>query len=46
MPKIDETLPFRAVQAAVLTVSSTRTLEDDPSGDTLVARIEGAGHAV
>lgn len=46
MPKIDETLPFRAVQAAVLTVSSTRTLEDDPSGDTLVARIEGAGHVV
>ena len=29
---------------AVLTVSDTRSLEDDRSGDTLVARIEGAGH--
>ncbi|MXN18150.1 molybdenum cofactor biosynthesis protein B [Pseudooceanicola sp. GBMRC 2024] len=36
--------PFLPVRIAVLTVSDTRTLADDRSGDTLVARIEGAGH--
>jgi molybdopterin adenylyltransferase len=41
---IDESLPFRPVNIAVLTVSDTRTAADDRSGDTLVARIEGAGH--
>ncbi|PIE10183.1 MAG: molybdenum cofactor biosynthesis protein B [Rhodobacterales bacterium] len=35
---------FHPVRIAVLTVSDTRTLEDDRSGDTLVARIESAGH--
>ena len=29
---------------AVMTVSDTRTLEDDKSGDTLVDRLDGAGH--
>ena len=29
---------------AVVTVSDTRTLEDDRSGDVLVERLEGAGH--
>ncbi len=33
---IDETLPFRPVRIAVLTVSDTRTAADDRSGDTLV----------
>ena len=37
----DEFLP---VNIAVLTVSDTRTPEDDRSGDTLVERLEGAGH--
>ena len=32
------------VRFAVLTTSDTRTLTDDRSGDTLVARIEEAGH--
>jgi molybdopterin adenylyltransferase len=36
--------PFIAVGIAVLTVSDTRTLADDRSGDTLVARIAEAGH--
>ena len=37
---------FLPLNIAVLTVSDTRTLADDRSGDTLVARIEGAGHRV
>lgn len=37
---------FMPVRIAVLTVSDTRTLDDDKSGNTLVARIEAAGHAV
>ena len=44
MPGIDDTLPFRPVRIAVLTVSDTRTLETDTSGQTLVDRIEAAGH--
>ena len=35
---------FLAVNIAVLTVSDTRTFDDDRSGDTLVERLEGAGH--
>lgn len=35
---------FLPVGIAVLTVSDTRTLADDKSGDTLVSRIEAAGH--
>lgn len=35
---------FIPVGIAVLTVSDTRTLADDKSGDTLAARIEEAGH--
>lgn len=41
---IDDSLPFQPVQIAVLTVSDTRTLADDRSGQTLVERIEAAGH--
>ncbi|XUY27294.1 molybdenum cofactor biosynthesis protein B [Agrobacterium sp. rho-8.1] len=37
---------FIPVGIAVLTVSDTRTLADDKSGDTLVARIAEAGHAL
>ena len=44
MSRIDETAPFVPVAIAVLTVSDTRTLADDRSGDTLVARLEEAGH--
>jgi len=44
MPKIDETRPFIPVRIAVLTVSDTRGLADDRSGDTLVQMLESAGH--
>ena len=43
---IDESRPFVPVNIAVLTVSDTRTLADDRSGDTLAGRIEAAGHKV
>lgn len=36
--------PFIPVRFAVLTVSNTRTLADDKSGDTLAKRIAAAGH--
>ncbi len=41
---IDPSIPFQPVRIAVLTVSDTRTAADDRSGDTLVQRIEAAGH--
>ncbi len=44
MDRIDKSRPFIPVSIAVLTVSDTRTLEDDRSGDTLVKRLEEAGH--
>jgi molybdenum cofactor biosynthesis protein B len=37
---------FKPVNIAVLTVSDTRTLEDDRSGDTLAARIIAADHVL
>lgn len=40
------TKDFIPIGIAVLTVSDTRTLDDDRSGDTLVQRIEAAGHRV
>ena len=46
MSRIDETLNFVPVRIAVLTVSDTRTAADDKSGDTLVERLEGAGHVL
>ena len=41
---IDTTAEFLPVRIAVLTVSDTRTPEDDRSGNTLVERLTGAGH--
>ncbi|MBW4332066.1 molybdenum cofactor biosynthesis protein B [Stakelama sp. CBK3Z-3] len=41
---IDKGLIFQPVRIAVLTVSDTRTRADDRSGDTLVKRLEAAGH--
>jgi molybdenum cofactor biosynthesis protein B len=46
MSRIDESRPFIPVRIAVLTVSDTRSLAEDKSGDTLVARIAEAGHAL
>ena len=37
---------FEPLAVAVLTVSDTRTPETDTSGDLLVQRLEGAGHAL
>ncbi len=46
MSKIGEGNPFIPLNIAVLTVSDSRSLAEDRSGQTLVDRIEGAGHAV
>lgn len=37
---------FLPVRIAVLTVSDTRTLKEDKSGDVLVGRLEAAGHSL
>jgi len=44
MSKIDGSRDFLPVSIAVLTVSDTRVLENDKSGQTLVDRIVAAGH--
>ncbi|MFT9398665.1 molybdenum cofactor biosynthesis protein B [Acetobacter sp.] len=44
MSKIDTNRPFLPVRIAVMTVSDTRTLETDTSGQALVSRLESAGH--
>jgi molybdopterin adenylyltransferase len=44
MSRIDESVDFIAIRIAVLTVSDTRGLDQDRSGDVLAARIRDAGH--
>jgi molybdopterin adenylyltransferase len=44
MPGIDERRPFRPLNIAVLTVSDSRSLAEDRSGDLLVERLTGSGH--
>lgn len=44
MVGLDEQRPFIPVGIAVLTVSDTRTADNDKSGDTLVSRVTEAGH--
>ncbi|MEO0371474.1 MAG: molybdenum cofactor biosynthesis protein B [Pseudomonadota bacterium] len=46
MSKIDETIDFIPVRIAVLTVSDTRSLEEDRSGTVLVERLETSGHVL
>jgi molybdenum cofactor biosynthesis protein B len=46
MAGIDESRTFVAVRIAVMTVSDTRDLGSDKSGQTLVERIEAAGHTL
>jgi len=46
MSKIEGERPFLPVNIAVLTVSDTRSFDDDRSGQTLVERIMAAGHRV
>ncbi|MGH6613150.1 molybdenum cofactor biosynthesis protein B [Sphingomonas sp.] len=43
---IDESAAFLPVRIAVMTISDTRTLADDRSGDTLVDRLLAAGHVL
>jgi molybdopterin adenylyltransferase len=42
--RIDESMEFVPVRIAVLTVSDTRSLDEDKSGNVLVDRIKEAGH--
>ena len=44
MSAIDESRSFIPVNIAVMTISDTRKLSDDKSGDLLVQRLDDAGH--
>lgn len=44
MVGIDESRPFHPLNIAVLTVSDSRGLAEDRSGDALVERLQAAGH--
>ena len=44
MSRIDESKEFLPVRIAVLTVSDTRGLAEDKSGDLLIQRLTDAGH--
>lgn len=44
MSKIDDKRDFVPLNIAVLTVSDTRTIEDDKSGNVLSDRLNNAGH--
>ena len=46
MSRIDESKEFIATRIAVLTVSDTRKFDEDKSGQTLVDRLERAGHTL
>ncbi|MEO9572390.1 MAG: molybdenum cofactor biosynthesis protein B [Tateyamaria sp.] len=46
MSRIDESKDFIAIRIAVLTVSDTRSLDEDRSGDVLVGRLTEAGHTL
>ena len=46
MSRINETRDFLPVRIAILTVSDTRGLDQDKSGDTLVQRLTDAGHTL
>ncbi|MDP5103446.1 MAG: molybdopterin-binding protein, partial [Erythrobacter sp.] len=41
---IDPSREFKPINIAALTVSDTRTAENDTSGDILAERVTGAGH--
>jgi molybdenum cofactor biosynthesis protein B len=46
MSPINESLPFKPVRIAVLTVSDTRTPEEDKSGALLAEMLQADGHAL
>ena len=43
---IDESLPFKPVRIALLTISDSRSAADDRSGDKLEELLTGAGHSL
>ena len=43
---LDESLPFKPINIALLTISDSRAPKDDTSGDILADRIKGAGHTL
>ena len=45
-PSFDESIPFKGLRIAIMTVSDTRTEETDKSGALLVERAQEAGHHV
>ncbi|MGB5813479.1 MAG: molybdenum cofactor biosynthesis protein B [Polyangiales bacterium] len=45
-PRFDESVPFKGLRVAVMTVSDSRTEETDKSGALLVQLAQGAGHHV
>lgn len=46
MSRLDESRPFIPLKIAILTVSDTRSLDEDRSGKTLADRAERDGHVV
>ena len=46
MTKLDESRPFIPLKIAILTISDTRSLEQDRSGDILMQKIEESGHTL
>ncbi|MBU1210231.1 MAG: molybdenum cofactor biosynthesis protein B [Alphaproteobacteria bacterium] len=46
MPRLDDSRPFIAVRIAILTMSDTRTLAEDKSGDLLAKLAGEAGHEI
>jgi molybdopterin adenylyltransferase len=46
MTSLDDTRPFIPLKIAVLTISDTRQVADERSGDALIERLSNAGHAL
>lgn len=46
MTRLDQTRPFVSLGIAILTISDSRTLAEDRSGDMLVERLTAAGHSL
>jgi molybdenum cofactor biosynthesis protein B len=46
LPGIDESRAFRALSICVITISDTRTVDDDKSGQALIDRLREAGHVL
>ncbi len=46
MSRLDHSIDFVPVRIAILTVSDTRSLAEDTSGDLLVGRLAEAGHVL